>query len=246
MSIYFSPWQVDNSDMVYATSSPLGKAIQEFQNNLRSAIDNTIQTIIGNDDCQFSFSVNLQTQDNEKSVSTSRNYCNNEILSTLFPIDDKYDNLNGQIASIEFGDSHTELINTLTGNWSFRNTAHNEIDFNSLFVKQPFAYSKTSDSRLANITFHEQGSSESIFYNVSNFHPSSVSESNSNIKFKGTGDIIRETAFENRTISNNIDSFKGVSVSLILFNSKNLLVYFDQTTPLYQDFKSIPIIGISS
>lgn len=237
--------QTIRSNEAYATAPSLTQGIQQFQDNIRTFINNTIKSIVGDSDCQFNFSLNLQTTNNDQTISTSKNYCNNEFLSLIFSPDDKYSNLRGTIVNVEYDTKTDNIINSVFGNWSFLNNENNQIDFKSSFTKKSLKSLQPIQSINETSSSLNKNNYEFVKYGLSNFKVNSISESNSNIKFQGTMDVTRETQSSDNNSLDGSMSFKGIKISIAIFNSKTLLINFDPSSNLFKEFKDIPIVGIA-
>ncbi|CAN5838448.1 hypothetical protein BH23THE1_BH23THE1_30580 [soil metagenome] len=230
----------------YAHGVPtLAQEIKQFQNNLRSIVNNTINSILGDSDCKFNFSLNYQAKNNDQTVSTSRNYCNGEFLSSIMPIGNKYSNLKGTIVNAEYDTKTGNIINHVIGNWTFFSEENNQIDFESSFIKKSLNSLQSIQPTNQTSSGPNKSIYESVKYSLSDFKVNSISESNWHIKYEGKMDVIREIKSSNNHQADESMSFVDIKTSVVIFNGKTLVINFDSSSSLSKEFEDIPIVGIA-
>ncbi|MGN6348045.1 MAG: hypothetical protein ACTHME_10130 [Candidatus Nitrosocosmicus sp.] len=268
--IFFGP--IQNLNQANAQNS-LGQSIQQFNNNLQSSINKQVQSQLNsaaqsnnnnnnNNNCNGNnLSVQSQTTINGQITSKSKSSCNG---STSFDTTSNNANLNGIISSSEYDKQTGAIINVLYGNWSLTTNTNGFTDFKALFTKQPIFYTlnnndqsstiinlnTSSSSTSSNIQQgliapqQQQQSSNITTYNLSNFRVNSLQQQNQDITYVGTINVVQTIHSDNPNQPDVTNSFNGVGIAISILNGNTLAINFDNQTPLFNEFKDIPLVGI--
>jgi hypothetical protein len=237
-------YQTISSNYVQAVPT-LTQEIKQLQNSLKSIVNNTINSILGDSDCKFNFSLNYQAKNNDQTVSTSTNYCNGEFLSSILPPGNKHSNLNGTIVNAEYDTKTGNIINNVIGNWTFLNKENNQIDFKSSFTKKSLNSLQSIQPTNQTSSGPNKSIYESIKYSLSDFKVNSISESDGHVKFQGPMDVIREIKSSNDHQADESMSLVDIKTSVVIFNGKTLVINFDSSSSLSKEFEDIPIVGLA-
>ncbi|MGN6347627.1 MAG: hypothetical protein ACTHJ7_01235 [Candidatus Nitrosocosmicus sp.] len=90
----------------------------------------------------------------------------------------------------------------------------------------------------------QQQNSNSTTYNLSNFKVNSLQQQNQDTTYVGTIDVVQTIHSNDPNQPDVTNSFNGIGVSITILNGKTLAINFDNQTPLFNEFKDIPLVGV--
>jgi hypothetical protein len=242
--------------------SNINKQVQSQLNNAAQSVNNNNNN---NNNCNGNnLSVQSQTTVNGQTTSTSKSSCNGQ---TSFGTTSNNANLKGIISSSEYDMQSGAIINALYGNWSLTTKTNGFTDFKALFTKQPIFYTLNNNGQSSTTTdlnstsssansFIQQGliapqqqqqqqqNSNSTTYKLSNFKANSLQQQNQDTTYVGTIDVVQTIHSNDPNQPDVTNSFNGIGVSITILNGKTLAINFDNQTPLFNEFKDIPLVGI--
>lgn len=237
---------INNGNLAYSTSgsSSLGQSIQQFQENLQSAINKQVQSSANNKTCNNSYSVQTQTNDNGIIKSITKSSCDGSIL-TSNNLSDNF-NLKGIIMSAEHDLKTGNIIRNVFGNWSF--LSHNGTqEFKSSFTISPISEnltnSKISHNGITNVMPIKNNSAIST-YDFSNFKMTSMIQQNSDRSFTGNIDIVKNIMPSKGSLSSHVYNYKNIPITISILGEKTLIISFDKKENLFNEFNTIPIVGL--
>ncbi|MDQ2685603.1 MAG: hypothetical protein M3Y25_07145 [Thermoproteota archaeon] len=238
-------------------SVTLGQAIEQFQNNIQSTVNEEIQSALQSSnissDCDGNDNISIQSQTNNngKTSSTVLRSCDNSTFDSFSPVSD-LTNTSGKIVSSEYDLQTGVITNSLFGNWSLT-TINNSKIFNAEFIKQPIFYDNSSvmSTGINTITNNtdpnniKRNANNATIYNLSNFVVNSIQQQNEDIKYSGKIDLVRKEDSTDTDQASESTSFNNIDVSISIINNKTLTIHFDnRQSILYDEFKNVPIVGI--
>lgn len=242
----------------------LDNFIQQTQENIQSAIESSDNT--NKNECNNNISIQSQTNENGKTTSTTRNICDDGSTTTTGTKDiSASSNLNGSIVSSEYDQSTGQISHSIFGNWSLTTKSDGSKDFSSSFVKKPVFYNNTSNvnssssstipeviapsentsaSPSSNPFGNDKDNNNITSYTLSNFVGNSVQQQNDDITYSGKIDVVQEIQSIDPNIPDELNTFKGIGVSISLVDNKVLIITFDSQSQLAKEFINIPIVGL--
>lgn len=237
---------ISSENLAYSQSesSSLGQSIQQFQQNLQSAINKEIQSSKTNETCSNSYSIQSQTNNNGITKTITKSSCDNSILSSIDLTENV--NLKGVIASAEHNLATGNIIKNVYGNWSF--VTHNGTqEFKSSFIVQPIVNNTNNLSisqHSVNTPLPIKNNNTISEYSLSNFKTNSIVQQNSDRSFQGFIDIVKNTKPVNGLSTNHVSNFKNMPVTISIIGDKTLVISFNEQKKLFSDFENIPLVGL--
>lgn len=90
----------------------------------------------------------------------------------------------------------------------------------------------------------QQQNSNSTTYKLSNFKVNSLQQQNQDTTYVGTIDVVQTIHSNDPSQPDVTNSFNGIGVSITILNGKTLAINFDNQSPLFNEFKDIPLVGV--
>ncbi|MBA3749920.1 MAG: hypothetical protein H0X03_03340 [Nitrosopumilus sp.] len=219
------------------------------------------QTNSNNSNCDNNVSIQTQTNTNGKTVTTSKNSCgDNTSVSTS---SSGNPDLNGTIVSAEYDQKDRVIVNSIFGNWSLTAKDDNSKGFESSFIVQPISYMESNISTLKTTNIGvitpsnsqdssstsqlnqttKQQDSNITSYILSNFIVNSVQQQNTDKTFVGKIDVVQDIKSSNLNSPDETNNYNGTDVSIHIIGDR-VFINFGTQTPLFDEFKNIPLVGL--
>lgn len=244
---------------------------KQIQSNLNQGIQSSSNNNCNGNNISFQ----SQTNTNGKTTSTSKSSCNGQVSfsSTLnngnlngIISSSEYDQQAEAIINTLYGNwslstdknGFTDFKSVFTKQPIFyelnnniqvnANTfANNNSPSSSITGLNTSASSASSSIQQGLISPQQQQQQNSNFttYNLSNFKVNALQQQNQDTTYVGTIDVVQTIHSNNPNQPDVTNSFNGVGISISILNGKTLVIDFDNQTPVSNEFKDIPVVGIT-
>jgi hypothetical protein len=91
----------------------------------------------------------------------------------------------------------------------------------------------------------QQQNSNVTTYNLSNFRANTLQQQNQDITYVGLIDAVKTVHSNDPTQPDETNDFKDIAVALSILNGRTLVINFYNQSPLFNDFRDIPLVGVT-
>jgi hypothetical protein len=160
--------------------------------------------------------------------------------------------------SVEFDTRTGDIVSSVYGNWSLVAKKDHPMDFSAVFKKQNVAHTSSLQAENKGMSSHIQQDSSfnidasasdpsavnAVTYSLSNFMVNSINQQNLDIAYKGKIDVSRAIDTGSNGSPTIHNEFRGIDISVSVLGNRILVIGFDPQSPLFNEFKNIPLVGL--